>query len=59
MMLLMMMLMLIMLMMLMMLMLMLMLMLMVTQSSPQHSLVGELMNKFGFSDILEYQVGSP
>merc|ERR550532_423975 len=24
-------------------------------SSPQHSLVGELMNKFGFSDILEYQ----
>ena len=35
-----------------------MLMLMVTQSSPQHSLVGELMNKFGFSDILEYQVGS-
>ena len=56
MMLLMMMLMLIMLMMLMM--LMLMLMLMVTQSSPQHSLVGELMNKFGFSDILEYQVRS-
>ena len=26
------------------------------QTSPQHSLVGELMNKFGFSDILEYQV---
>ena len=29
---------------------------MITQGSPQHSLVGELMNKFGFSDILEYQV---
>ena len=28
----------------------------IAQSSPQHSLVGELMNKFGFSDILEYQV---
>ena len=45
-------------MLLMLMLMMLMLMLMVTQSSPQHSLVGELMNKFGFSDILEYQVGS-